>query len=268
MKVAWLTGMPRSGTTWVSQFFAASPDVRVKFCPLFSYTFKNCMTLDDDAVAWQEFFNRVYLTNDEFMDQLHLKRYGLVPDFHDKHLVPEWLFIKSNRHHHLTEHLMRLLPDLRMIALVRNPMAMMNSWLNNSTEFPVGADPLKEWRSGSCRKTGTGEYWGFDDWKWVTDMHLRLRERYPDRFFLYRYEDCVRDPHTQARSMFSNLDIEYTEHVDEFIRNSQSSHNDNTRSVYKTGQNTDKWKDRLDPRIIDGINTDLTGTPLVQFLDD
>jgi len=268
MKIAWLTGMPRSGTTWVSQFFAASPNVRVKFCPLFSYAFKNCMTLDDDATAWQEFFNRVYVTADEYMDQLHLKRQGLIPHFQNKNPAPETLFIKSNRHHHLTENLMRLLPDLRMIALVRNPMAMMNSWLNNSSEFPAGAEPLQEWRSGSCRKTGTGEFWGFDDWKRVTTMHLNLYDRYPDRFFLYRYEDCLRDPHGQARSMFSSLDIEYSKYVDEFIRTSHSSHNDSTRSVFKSGQAPDKWKGTLDPRIIDGIVADLSGTALGRFLDD
>jgi hypothetical protein len=161
-----------------------------------------------------------------------------------------------------------LLPELRMLALVRNPLAMMHSWLNNSTEFPAGADPLREWRSGACRKTGIGEFWGFDDWKSVTSMHLRLVECYPDRFFIYRYEDCVRDPDAQARSMFECLAIEYSVQVAEFIRSSQSRHSDNTRSVYKSGQDPAKWKGRLDPRIVDDITRDLAGTPLARFLDD
>ena len=72
--IIWLTGMPRSGTTWLSQIFASHPDIRVKFCPLFSYAFKN--VLDETATPedWQEFFSKVFVTEDEFMDQQYLQK--------------------------------------------------------------------------------------------------------------------------------------------------------------------------------------------------
>ena len=44
-KIVWISGMPRSGTTWLSQIFAASPAVRMKACPLFSYEFKNILNV-------------------------------------------------------------------------------------------------------------------------------------------------------------------------------------------------------------------------------
>ena len=109
MNLAWLSGMPRSGTTWVSQFFAASPHVRVKFCPLFSYAFKNAMSAQDDARAWREFFRAVYVTADDFMDQLHLSSKGLVPLVREKDPAPANLLIKSNRYHNLTEPLLQTL---------------------------------------------------------------------------------------------------------------------------------------------------------------
>ena len=267
MKLAWLTGMPRSGTTWISQFFAASPHVRVKFCPLFSYSFKNSMTKDSDANSWYRFFNRVYETEDEYMDQIYLRKNGLIPDFRNKDDQPQTLLIKSNRHHHLTESLLEKLPDLRMIALVRNPFSVINSWIRNPTEFPSGADPLQEWRSGSCRKTGVGEYWGFDDWKSVTMMHLGLAELYPDRFFIHRYEECARDPYGEARKMFDELEVDYSPHVDKFICLSRSTHDENPRSVYKSNNNTNKWRDQLDKRIVDGIYSDLADTTLAKFID-
>ena len=268
MKVVWLTGMPRSGTTWVSQFFAASPHIRVKFCPLYSYTFKNSMTEKDDASSWNSFFKRVYETRDEYMDQTYLSKEGLIPVFRDKDEYPQTLLIKSNRHHHLTESLLGKLPDLRMIALVRNPLAAINSWICNPTEFPSDADPLQEWRSGSCRKKGIGEYWGFDDWKSVTLMHLNLENIYSDRFFLHRYEELIRNPYEQARVMFDQIGVQYSQHVDDFIRNSKLKHVEHPRSVFKTRQNNNKWKTQLDSRIIESILSDLSNTVLEKFIDN
>ena len=268
MNVVWLTGMPRSGTTWVSQFFAACPHVRVKFCPLFSYAFKNSMRAEADRELWQVFFDRVYQTEDEYMDQRHLSAKGLVPIFQHKDSEPGTLLIKSNRQHHLTESLLAKVPALRMLALVRDPLAVINSWINNPTEFPAGADPLQEWRSGSCRKTDVGEYWGFDDWKAVTSMHLRLATSYPDRFFLHRYEDITRNATDEAQKFFHELGIPYTSHVGEFIRNSQGRHDHDPRSVYKTRNDARERRYSLDQRIVDEICKDVANTELARFLDD
>ena len=265
-KIVWLTGFPRSGTTWVSQFFAASPIVRVKFCPLFSYAFKDEMSVEDDSNTWRRFFEEVYVTPDEFMDQQHLQKKGLVPSFTTKDDDPGVLFIKSNRHHHLTESLLEKQPDLKFISIVRNPFATIHSWLENPTEFPSDADPLQEWRTGACRKTGVGEYWGFDDWKSVTELHVRLSEAYPDRFFLYRYEDVLKCPMNTAKEMFSALNIEFSQEVADFITESRTRHDENPRSVYKAQRNADRWREELDPIIIKQIKNDLLGTNLEKFI--
>lgn len=225
------------------------------------------MTADDNAEAWNEFFERVYDTEDEFMDQLYLSKDGLLPTFDKKDDLPETLLIKSNRHHHLTEVMLERVPNLRMIALVRNPLAVISSWINNPIEFPADAEPLKEWRSGSCRKTGIGEYWGFDDWKLVTAMHLQIREKYPERFFLYRYEDIAKEPYGQARQMFNQINVQFSDEVDDFIRSSVSKHVDHPRSVYKKNHSIDKWKSKLDPLIIKEIRDDLMGTQLEMYIE-
>ncbi len=265
-KIVWLTGMPRSGTTWVSQFFAVSPIVRVKFCPLFSYAFKNTMSVEDDAKSWRSFFREVYMTPDEFMDQLHLQKNELIPSFSTKVKAPDILFIKSNRQHHLTERLLENLPEIKFIAIIRNPFATIHSWLENPTEFPSDADPLQEWRTGTCRKTGIGEYWGFNDWKSVTMLHLHLEKTYPDRFFLYRYEDILKNPVSMAKEMYSALDIEFSEEVAVFITESRTRHDENPRSVFKAKRSPDRWRNGLDPNIIKEIKNDLLGTDLERFL--
>ena len=226
------------------------------------------MTADDNTEAWNDFFGRVYTTRDDFMDQVYLSKDGLLPIFHKKDELPQTLLIKSNRYHHLSSILLERVPNLRMIALVRNPLAVINSWIHNPAEFPADAEPLKEWRSGSCRKTGIGEYWGFDDWKLVTAMHLQLQEEYPDRFFLYRYEDITRDPYAQARKMFSQVGIQYSDEVGGFIRSSVSNHIDHPRSVYKKNHDIDAWKNQLNPLIIREILNDLADSRLAKYIED
>ena len=86
LEVCWISGMPRSGTTWLSQIFASSPEVRLKFCPLFSYEFKNLLDERSSAEQWSKLFSDVYTTSSEFLDQDHLRKSGLVPSFKIKKL--------------------------------------------------------------------------------------------------------------------------------------------------------------------------------------
>jgi hypothetical protein len=94
-QVTWISGMPRSGTTWLSQIFASSPDVRLKFCPLFSYEFKNKLDQNSNKADWLKLFKDVYNTESEYLDQDYLRKDGLVPSFINKKQAPEHLVIKS-----------------------------------------------------------------------------------------------------------------------------------------------------------------------------
>ena len=69
IKLGWISGMPRSGTTWLSQIFASCVDVRMKFCPLFSYEFKNILDENSSSIQWEKLFSDVYQTKSEYLDQ-------------------------------------------------------------------------------------------------------------------------------------------------------------------------------------------------------
>lgn len=267
LPVIWLTGMPRSGTTWISQIFAASPEVRVKFCPLFSYRFKNVMTAESTPEAWAAFFEQVYHATDPYMDQCHLRKKNLVPDFAHPPSASATLLIKSNRQHHLTETILRSMPHIRFFAVVRDPFAAVHSWLSDPEEFPATADPMTQWRTGTCRKTNVGEYWGFDDWKQVTTMHLQLAQNYPAQFVLRRYEDLKVDPIEQLRELFETFNLSFLPQVRRFIEESISRHEESPHSVFKQRQRAAKWQQELHPDIIDAIRSEIQGTKLAQFAE-
>lgn len=266
IQVAWISGMPRSGTTWLSQIFASSPDVRLKFCPLYSYEFKNALDENSTAEQWERLFAELYRTNSEFLDQGHLRKHGLVPHFDDKKEYPMHLVIKSNRFHNLTPCILKLNDHVRFIHIVRHPCATIYSWLSDPHEFPVEADPLMQWREGTCRKTGPGEFWGFDDWKKVTAQALLLSAQYPDRHRIVRYEELVRNTEQLARELFQFLHISFEKQTLDFIKLSQSRHDERKHSVFKRPDKKDKWEQKLDSAIIDQCLNEVAGTELEQFV--
>ncbi len=266
LRVAWLSGMPRSGTTWLSQILASSPDIRLKSCPLFSYEFKNKLDEESKPMEWRQLFTDVYATNSEFLDQGHLRKKGLIPEFPDKKEHPTQLVVKSNRFHNLTPYILQNHEEIRFIYLVRHPCAAVYSWLTNPNEFPQGADFRAHWRTGECRKTGPGEFWGFDDWVTVTRQALDLSKAYPNRFKIFRYENLVDATYEMAKQVFSFLELPLTPSTLSFISSSQSRHDEHEHSVYKKPQLISKWQNSLDRDIISTCLKEIRGTELEQFI--
>ncbi|WP_415391188.1 sulfotransferase family protein [Porticoccus sp. Uisw_050_02] len=266
LQVGWISGMPRSGTTWLSQIFSSSPDVRLKFCPLFSYEFKNSLDENSTTEDWERLFRAVYSTNSEFLDQEHLRKRGLIPSFQEKIEKPSHLVIKSNRFHQLTPFILKLNSQVRSIYVARHPCATLYSWLSNPNEFPSAANPLEEWKSGACRKVGVGEFWGFDDWKKVTTNALRLTEQYPDRHKIIRYENIVANTTLYVEEMFDFFNLPLQDSTIDFIKLSRSKHDNHQHSVFKKPQLIENWRGQLDSKIVQECLNEIEGTELEQFI--
>ena len=266
IQVGWISGMPRSGTTWLSQIFASCPDVRLKICPLFSYEFKNILDESSSAQQWKKLFADVYQTNSDFLDQEYLRKQGLVPSFSENNQHPGNLIIKSNRFHNLVPHILKLNSEIRFIHIVRHPCAIIYSWLSNPLEFPENADPKMEWRSGQCRKNGPGEFWGFNDWMQVTRQALHLNEQYPNRHRIIRYEDLARNPREQTQELFEYFQLPYGKQTRDFLELSHSRHDIHKRSVFKNPSKRDRWQKLIDPVIASECIEKVKGTELEQFI--
>jgi hypothetical protein len=178
-KIIVIIGIPRSGTSWLSQIFDSSSQVRFRLSPLFSNELKNYVNDESPVKNWEYVFRKAYCSDSEFMNQTENRRVGKYPVFEKKDPEPEHLVIKDTCFHNLIERMLKLFDNLKMVAIVRHPCGAIHSWIAALGEFPSNADPTKEWRTGNCRKTGFGEYWGFEDWKTVTRLHMRLECNMP-----------------------------------------------------------------------------------------
>lgn len=271
MKTVALFGVARSGTSWLGQVFNSAPDVVFRFQPLFAFEFKGRVDEDSTMAEYEQLFLEMAATETPFLTQKDKQDSGAYPHF-EKLSGANTLVFKEARYQSVLEPMLRRVPQLKALGLVRNPCAVLNSWRKNPKEFPPGSEILKEWRFGNCKNSGNPDYFGYYKWKEVANLYLDLEAQYPERFVTIRYEDVVEDPLGQMRRIFQFCDITYTDQTEKFLLDSSrnkpsgSSTGDAYYSVYKDKSVADKWRGELDPYIIEEITADLKNTRLERFL--
>ncbi|NVD34521.1 sulfotransferase family protein [Marinobacter lutaoensis] len=267
LKTVIVTGMPRSGTSWLGQIINSNPCVAFRTEPLFSYRFKNRLQPGSTDGDIARFFEELLAAeDDDFLMQRHHVASGAYPQFAKQ--APTCLAYKTSRHHELLERFLSSALDLHIIGIVRHPCGAINSWIHSEKEFHnKGCSVDRDWRTGACRKDGVGEYWGFDDWLAVTALFLRLAEAYPERFTLIRYSDLVARPEATARDLFDRAGLEWTEQTEGFLSAAHGHHHDDPYAVFKDKSVNERWQTELDPHLIRQILEQTRAMGLTQFLE-
>jgi hypothetical protein len=263
--VTLLMGVARSGTSWIGQVFNSAPDVSFRFQPLFSYEFKNRVDEDSESGEYLQLFRDLLAAETPFLTQRDKQEAGAYPFFQKGGEAPH-LVLKENRYHSLIEPMLRRTTHPKVIGIVRNPCAVLNSWRKNAREFPPGSDLAREWRFGMCKNRGTEDYFGYYKWKEVANLYVDLEQQYPGRFRIVRYEETVADPVRVFAELFAFAGIDYGEQTKQFVEQSTSRHDDGYYSVYKASTVAEAWSSELDPYIIEQIAADLRATRLEVFL--
>ena len=261
-------GVPRSGTSWLGEIFNSSPNTIYKFQPLFSYALKDFLCPQSSKEDIDKFFELLSgHTADDFIDQKEKREKHVLPSFSQR--TPTHLVYKEVRYHHILANLLQKTSDLLLIAIVRDPLAVINSWLNAPREFRAdqGWKASEEWRFAPKKNQDKPEEFnGYEKWKEATNIFLKLSKDFPDRAYLVRYEDLATSPLLETEKLFSFCKIPLTDQTRNFILESQSKNNPDTYSVFRNSENI-KFRDyNLDQSIIDFIKNDLTGSALERFI--
>lgn len=261
-----LLGMPRSGTTWLSQIIESAPGFEVRLSPNYSYALKNRLNPGSSREEWLQTLRHAADSDDPFMTQNWRRDTGELPRFDHTRSDRRRLAIKDTRFHDLYMRGLDLFPRAQCVALVRHPCGALASW-RDSKEFPEWVPFEAEWRLGGVRKSeGPGEYWGFDDWVSVTRMFLDYQDREPARVSIVRYEDLARKPVSTAETLFGFLGGELASSTRRFIESSQAHHDGRTYSVFKSPETADAWRRSFPAPILEEIEAELRGTGLERFL--
>ncbi len=266
-KLIWVNGMPRSGTSWLSQIIASSENVNFKMAPLFSYKFKNSVDEMSTKEEWIIFFDNVFNTKDPFINQVERREKGDFFNF-PKLTKQEFLCIKDVRYHEVIPTLLKYFSQIKIIHIVRNPCATISSWMNTEKEFKVDYNTKEdEWLTGKTRKINKSEYWGFNDWLMLTKHYLKLCEKYPDNVYIVSYERLVDSPKEETKKIFNFCKLQYTAQTSNFLKLSQDKHEEGDYSVFKSAKIAkNKWRNFLNPEIAEQIIATTKEEGLTQFL--
>lgn len=262
--------VPRSGSSWLGQIINSSPSVNFSFQPLFSYAFKDRLNLKSSQLEITQFFKEIAESNDPFINQTEEIKKGIYPSFIKAQKFTHIAY-KEVRYHNLLPHLMQTDKNLRVIGLIRNPLAVLNSWFGAPKEFrfDLGWKIKDEWEKADKKNLNRHEeFFGYEKWKELTLQFHDLKILYPDRFHILKYSDLIKDPIKAMQECFAFSNIEWNDQTNNFITESISQNNLDTYSVYKiTTKYDSKWKGKLDDEIESFISSDLDQSILSTYLD-
>lgn len=268
MKKIAIHSVPRSGSSWVGQIFNSSADVNFKFQPLFSYAFKDYLDTSSSLEEINTFFELISKSEDPFLLQQDKVDQGIYPVFQKNKQVTHFVY-KEVRYHHILENMLKVAPDILVIGVVRSPYAVINSFLNAPREFrkDLDWDELSEWRYTNKKNLNKPEEFnGYEKWKEVALLFQKLKEQYPNRFYLVEYVNLLTAPLKEVEKILNFCGIEVRKQTISFLKKSSQENQEDTYSVYKKKTTDDNWKKNLNPIIVKEISKDLKNNGLEKYL--
>jgi hypothetical protein len=258
-----VTGSHRSGSTWVGQRIATSPEVGYIHEPF-------GLNHHPGVCAMRVPYWFLYVTEDNAADfRPYLQKtlrfsYSPLAELRAARKPRHLARLASDGGHFLKYRMRHGRPlmkdpialfssdwlasefDMRVILLVRHPAAFAASLRRLGYRHPfshfVEQPRLMRDHLGSFE----GEIRAMDEephgvleeaallWRLITFMTLKLRDAHPDWAF-YRYEDLVRDPATRFSEMFDAVGLPFTTEVRDGIARTTNPH-------------LTPWKDQLAPK--------------------
>lgn len=247
-------GVPRSGTSWLGQILESVPNVKHKWQPLYSNTFKNTITSDSSKKEIYSFYDAVYRIEDDYLDRSKQRDLGLYPKWEHKTKNPDVLVVKQTSNHFLLEKMLSNLDNFKAVAIIRNPCGVLNSFKNSPSEFEPNWNFKEEWKKAPKKNQGKPEnYFGFEKWIEAVKLFEKNQEKHPEKLVLVRYEDLLSNPVLATRKLFDFLGLEYTSQTQNFIDESTSKNIDNIWSVYKGKKDGKEFEKDMEPTIIEEI---------------
>ncbi|MFG6687622.1 sulfotransferase domain-containing protein [Mariniflexile sp. HNIBRBA6329] len=259
--------VPRSGSTWLGNIFNSHPRLAFKFQPLFSYAFRDYLTPYSNVNEINTFFEEIVNSQDAFLNQHDAVSKNAVPVFVKENRLTHCCY-KEVRYHYILDNMLSKTDDVKLILLIRNPLATLYSWYKAPKEFKkhLGWNFHEEWLDAPKKNSDKEEEFnGYNKWKEASLLFLRLKEKYPKNIYLLDYQDLLENPVNITKQLFSFTDLSYEKQTDAFLNISTSINHSDAYSVFKIKEKDNDWK-YLPRNIIDYIINDLKNTELEKFL--
>lgn len=259
--------VPRSGSTWLGQIFNSTPSVKYAYQPLFSYAFKSRLNENSTKDEIHLFFNDLLHSHDDFILQKELLDQYSNLEFEKNNITH--IIYKEVRYHYILKNLLEQDEELRLVALVRNPLATVHSWWKAPREFrkDLHWNIDEEWEYADKKNMHRKEeYNGYRKWKETAILFENLQRTYPNRVYLLNFGTLLKATEATIKELFDFCRIPFTRQTIAFINASKSMNDNDPYSVFKKKIDDLAWQQSLPMEIIVKIQDDLKGTSLIKYL--
>jgi len=261
-------GVPRSGTNWLGQIFNSHLDVNFKFQPLFSYAFKDYLDENSTKEEIQQFFEEIAISDDYFLNLKDPVIHQNYPDFSKSESYSTLVF-KQIRYNHVVENMLSKNQVIKFVFIIRNPLAVMNSWIHTVMEFKPEWDLDQEWKKAEKKNQNrVEEYFGYNKWKEAGNIFLDVHEKYPDRTMIINYNDLLLNTEPTVKKLFAFSNLSFDGQTKIFVEESKQRNDIDPNSVYKQKINDNAWKQNIPYYIIDAVRKDLENDRLAIYLNE
>ena len=179
------------------------------------------------------FLERLAQKKDEFLDQVEMRKNGMLPTFTKKDNMDTLVF-KEVRYLYIIPRLLEMIDDIKVVMIKRDPIAVLNSWVNAPKEFDSQWDINEEWYFATKKNRYMPEnYYGYGKWKEAMAMFIEMVTLYPNKAILTEYEELNKNTIGETKRLFEFCNIDYTENTELFIEASHRNTIENAYSVYR-----------------------------------
>ena len=233
-KIIGLYGVPRSGTSWLGQIFDSCEELTFKFQPLFSYAFKNRIHPNSSRDDMEQFFDELICREDSFLDQTENREKGIYPSFQKKDICKTQLAYKEANYLYSIPLLLNSIERIKMIAIVRNPYEVMESWVNAPSEFKPEWDIFEEWEFAPKKNAFCVEnFFGYYKWKEALLLFCEMEKQFPNNFKIIQYEELRENALEVVEEMYVFCGLRIGEQTRNFVKESQTSTVNSVYSVFR-----------------------------------
>jgi len=231
--------VPRSGSTWLGEIFNSSTKTKYCFQPLFSYRFKDYLSPQSTIADVEGFFQQLaYLETDDYILRKPERKNGTLPVF--PFLEFSHVVYKEVRYHHILENLCNLRCNIKFVLLIRNPIEVMNSWINSPKEFHPSWNIDEELLMAPKKNLSRAEeFYGLQAWIDTTKLFEQLASTFPDDVILIQYSDLKQNPVQATKTLFEFCHLSYEKSTESFLRQSQTTFVGGTYSVFRGGRQSE-----------------------------
>ena len=235
MKKIAIHSVPRSGSTWLGEILNSNPSVKYCFQPLFSYKLKDFLNEGSSQEDINIFFDLLRESDDSFINQIEQRNSGILPRFHKNQDITHVAY-KEVRYHNILDNLLKKDNEIKMILIVRNPVDVINSWVNAPKEFDITWNVYDELMDANSKNLGRKEnFYGLNSWIKTTKKFELLSQSYPSQVFLLNYSTLKKDTIITSKKLFEFCELDFSDSTHDFIKSSIEIRIKDANSVFRGG---------------------------------